>query len=45
MPPVVDIAWYEHFDEAAEAVRRKNCILLAKPAGQGLICRNGVELW
>lgn len=45
MPPVADITWYEHLDEAAEAARRKNRILLVKPAGQGLVCRGGVEFW
>src|SRR2546430_2449591 len=43
--PVTDIAWYEHFDEALAVARQKQRILLAKPIGQGLICRDGIEIW
>ncbi len=45
MPPVDDIAWYDRFDDALDLARRRHRILLAKPAGQGLIQRGGVEFW
>src|SRR2546423_15599935 len=45
MPPIDDIAWYDNFDQALEVAREKKRILLAKPVGQGLIQRDGVEYW
>jgi formylglycine-generating enzyme required for sulfatase activity len=42
---VADIGWHEHFDDALAIARRTKRILLAKPIGQGLVVRDGIEHW
>jgi len=42
---IADIQWTESFDAAMEMARQMRRMVVAKPAGQGLLFKGDLEVW